>query len=263
MTLVSAGINDIRLVHADCERCPNKTGWSTVCEVNSSIKMLLVAWERDSQVALTHDMPPELQMSTELAQKTEDVSGLSRRDFFAQFKTGAKSFVAGAAASVTGVAAATTAEQTILPKVMTDGTLPHFIPHRRETLLNCLCCLGDPVAERINTRLWGQMTIDTDACNSCRMCATFCPTGAITKFDGSDGSIGVEHYSAHCVQCRLCEDVCTVDALKISSDVELHYFVEGKSKQFTMKPLTRRIGKPDSIYTTMYDLLGGGQIYER
>ena len=65
--------------------------------------------------------------------------------------------------------------------VMKDGTLPHFIPDRRERLLDALAQLGEPAGGKLATRLWGAVVIDGTKCVSCRMCATFCPTGAIAS----------------------------------------------------------------------------------
>ena len=64
--------------------------------------------------------------------------------------------------------------------VQADGTLPHFVPERRLRLFNSLKALGTPAAPTVTTRLWGQVTIDTELCRSCRMCTVFCPTGALT-----------------------------------------------------------------------------------
>ena len=64
--------------------------------------------------------------------------------------------------------------------VQADGTLPHFVPERRLRLFNSLKALGTPAAPTVTTRLWGQITIDTELCRSCRMCTVFCPTGALT-----------------------------------------------------------------------------------
>ena len=65
--------------------------------------------------------------------------------------------------------------------VQADGTLPHFVPERRLRLFNSLKALGTPAAPTVTTRLWGQVTIDTELCRSCRMCTVFCPTGALTE----------------------------------------------------------------------------------
>lgn len=93
-------------------------------------------------------------------------------------------------------------------KVGKDGTLPHFIPDRRERLLAALDSLGQPQDVLMDTRLWGHVIIDPEKCSSCQMCATFCPTGAIAKYAGEDGSIGVTHRPVDCVKCRCCTDIC-------------------------------------------------------
>jgi hypothetical protein len=87
-----------------------------------------------------------------------------------------KDALGGAAAQnaegVTGGPAHKTPAQTL--RVMADGTLPHFIPDRRERLLDALATIGEPEDVMINTRLWGHVIIDTEKCKSCRMCAVFC-----------------------------------------------------------------------------------------
>ena len=56
-------------------------------------------------------------------------------------------------------------------KVGKDGTLPHFIPDRRERLLAALDSLGQPQDVLMDTRLWGHVIIDPEKCSSCQMCA--------------------------------------------------------------------------------------------
>ncbi|MFR5091297.1 MAG: 4Fe-4S binding protein [Adlercreutzia equolifaciens] len=55
-------------------------------------------------------------------------------------------------------------------------------------MLDALAQLGEPEGDKLETRLWGAVVIDGTKCVSCRMCATFCPTGAIAKFDDADGT---------------------------------------------------------------------------
>ena len=104
-------------------------------------------------------------------------------------------------------------------KVGKDGTLPHFIPDRRERLLAALDSLGQPQDVLMDTRLWGHVIIDPEKCSSCQMCATFCPTGAIAKYADEDGSIGVTHRPVDCVKCRCCTDICPEGALELSDEV--------------------------------------------
>lgn len=125
--------------------------------------------------------------------------------------------------------------------VQADGTLPHFVPLRRHALLDALADLGNPVRPDLDTRLWGHVSIDMSACRSCKMCAVFCPTGALQKYVGEDGHGGVEHYPAECVHCGLCQDICPVQAITSSTAVPTSMLADGKTERYPM---------PDPAWTT-------------
>jgi Fe-S-cluster-containing hydrogenase component 2 len=265
VALIALGMPKIVLARADCATCPNKAGretWELVCK---TLDVLLTSWGQANPVRVVEGLPAEAQRSAKEAQpqSSSAVFGMSRRDFFTQIKTGALSVASDMASGTVLSETPAPNETATIHKVMKDGTLPHFIPSRRERLLDHLDRIGTPAEATIDTRLWGYARIDPELCNSCRMCATFCPTGAIYKFDDSDGTFGVEHYPADCVQCRLCQDICPTSALVISSEVALKQLVEGMIERHEMRPVKSEPGRPDSIYRAMYDLLGGGQIYER
>ena len=135
--------------------------------------------------------------------------------------------------------------------VQADGTLPHFVPERRLRLFNSLKALGTPAAPTVTTRLWGQITIDTELCRSCRMCTVFCPTGALTRFDAANDAFGVEHRSALCMQCRLCETICPEQAITVAEEVSADEFLSGKKFRFTMQPIGWNPGAEDSIASRM------------
>ena len=135
--------------------------------------------------------------------------------------------------------------------VQADGTLPHFVPERRLRLFNSLKALGTPAAPAVTTRLWGQVTIDTELCRSCRMCTVFCPTGALTRFDAANDAFGVEHRSALCMQCRLCETICPEQAITVAEEVSADEFLSGKKFRFTMQPIGWNPGAEDSIASRM------------
>ena len=135
--------------------------------------------------------------------------------------------------------------------VQSDGTLPHFVPERRLRLFNSLKALGPPAAPTVTTRLWGQVTIDTELCRSCRMCTVFCPTGALTRFDAANDAFGVEHRSALCMQCRLCETICPEQAITVAEEVSADEFLSGKKFRFTMQPIGWNPGAEDSIASRM------------
>ncbi len=147
--------------------------------------------------------------------------------------------------------------------VMRDGTLPHFVPDRRERLLDALAALGEPAASSIECRLAGAVVIDATRCDSCRMCATFCPTGAIRKFDDADGAIGVEHAPSDCVKCRSCQDVCRNDAITVIDTVPTRWLLGGETHRYTMTPRAVALtDNPHQILDTFRQTFNG-DIFER
>ena len=165
---------------------------------------------------------------------------------------------------------ATTTDQVDRPlkrlKVMADGTLPHFVPDRRERLLDALADLGEGPSDSqaiARTRLWGHVVIDTDKCTSCRMCATFCPTGAIVKFDAPDGTFGVDHYAADCVKCLCCQAICRTQAIVVEDVVPANVLVNAVPERHVMRPVRVPKGGVHSIMNSMRDLLGLPEVFER
>lgn len=147
--------------------------------------------------------------------------------------------------------------------VMRDGTLPHFVPDRRERLLDALAALGEPAASSVECRLAGAVVIDATRCDSCRMCATFCPTGAIRKFDDADGAIGVEHAPSDCVKCRSCQDVCRNDAITVIDTVPTRWLLGGETHRYTMTPRAVALtDNPHQILDTFRQTFNG-DIFER
>lgn len=146
---------------------------------------------------------------------------------------------------------------------MKDGTLPHFIPDRRERLLDALAQLGEPEGDKLETRLWGAVVIDGTKCVSCRMCATFCPTGAIAKFDDADGTLGVTHAPGDCVKCGSCRDVCPADAITLLDAVPASWLTGGNRHRYVMTPRPVSLtDNPHQILDT-FRLDFNGDIFER
>lgn len=147
--------------------------------------------------------------------------------------------------------------------VMKDGTLPHFLPDRRERLLDALARIGEPTEGKLESRLWGAVVIDGTKCVSCRMCATFCPTGAIAKFDEADGAMGVIHAPADCVKCGSCQDVCPADAITLLDAVPTTWLSDGSRHRYAMTPRpVSLVDNPHQILDT-FRLDFKGDIFER
>ncbi|MFR5092828.1 MAG: 4Fe-4S binding protein [Adlercreutzia equolifaciens] len=222
--LAVEGAREVVLIHGDCERCEHKRGRVCAEAVVETAEKLLEIWGSPMTVRFSGKLPAS-------AKKMADHDS-GRRAMLAE--SAALAARAGAVVAETAVAEvlgdAGNADAGAAPaadardvgrylKVMDDGTLPHFIPDRRERLLDSLAALGEPEDVMVDTRLWGHVIIDTDACTSCQMCAVFCPTGALAKFTDADGTFGVEHRPSDCVKCRNCEAICPEHAIEISEEI--------------------------------------------
>lgn len=258
VTLAAAGATRVSLVQGKCAECDHAVGFDTAKLVAKTATLLLDTWNNGMVVKVTEKLPSAVRAEGGLGYDA------GKREFF----TAAKGEAKEAAGATIDYAAKETlgieeAPEPKYQKVMADGTLPHFIPDRREQLLNGLAALGEPQDVMIDTRLWGHVIIDPEKCSSCRMCATFCPTGAIRKFDDEDGTMGIEHAPADCVKCRCCTDICPEGALTLSEEVFAVDLLSGATERYEMKPMKNPPNNPHQIWHTMRDLLGCDQIYER
>ena len=212
MRLFADGAQHIRLLHGACEGCPRENGFASVRLVRDTVDSLLETWGLTCEYDVQQVIPGTKVASADAAEPSACVIGGAR-----------------AASSIRKPA-----------HVQADGTLPHFVPLRRHALLDALADLGDPVRPSLDTRLWGHVSIDMSACRSCKMCAVFCPTGALQKYVGEDGHGGVEHYPAECVHCGLCQDICPAQAIESSTAVPTRMLM-GETERYPM---------PDPAWTT-------------
>ena len=302
--LAAWGAREVTLTCGACNACEHKPGRTVVEEVCESANTLLGLWDGTMHVELkevgpaaeptglpaqetradrtaTHGKIAQVdqQIQTACADRTATQSAIEQVNQLIQ-SAGAGKVVEHDTATRDGdrpnlsteasddKAAAT--DQVDRPlkrlKVMADGTLPHFVPDRRERLLDALADLGEgPMNSQAmaRTRLWGHVVIDTDKCTSCRMCATFCPTGAIVKFDAPDGTFGIDHYAADCVKCLCCQTICRSQAIAVEDAVPANALVNAVPERHAMRPVRVPKGGAHSIVNSMRDLLGLPEVFER
>lgn len=257
--LAAAGVRRVQLACGSCARCAQEHGAATARLVASTSNALLEAWGSDARVEVVEGVPASARAEGVAA----DEAAAAMAAYFVE-RCGnepvAASPVDPAAVAAPDPAAAVHAA---LPRVMKDGTLPHFVPDRREALLDHLAQLGQPVRPSVATRLWGCVVIDGLACSSCRMCATFCPTGAIRKFDRDDGTLGVDHVPGDCVKCGSCRDVCPEGAIRLLDEVRPAYLLDGAVHRYVMTPRPVELGTAQQMVDTMRLRMQGSDIFER
>ncbi len=259
VALAITGSTKVSLVHGACETCEHAKGGTLAREVCDCANLLLETWNQEPKIRLTGKLPTV----TKLEDQGFDAG---RRNFFAAVQQDAKTVATATAEYAATEALGGGEEEEELPrfaKVQADGTLPHHVPGRRRLLWKGLQKLGKPQDVMIDTRLWGHVIIDTEKCNACRMCATFCPTGALSKFDLADGKMGIDHHPLACVKCHCCEDLCMTGAISISEEVFATDIATNAYERYEMTPQAISQADPHKMMKTMKDLLGCDQVYER
>lgn len=246
---------DATLVCGSCEACPHAPGGALVRDVVEGANNLLEAFGSDMRIDLVEQLPSHaLAPGAFGAVRCGDGQRVGRRDFFRSAKEASTRAAGAAVADELGIA-----EPEPVPaayrKVGADGTLSQFVPTRRVRLYNYLQHVGEPVADEVETRVIGAVSIDAEKCSSCRMCAVFCPTGAIKKLD-EGGVFGVVHRPSACMQCRLCEHICPEQAIAVSGRVPIKQFMGKEAVCFAMKRPTWTPNKPSSMYDKLHATLG-------
>lgn len=252
--LAAAGARSISLLCGNCGMCAQKHGRATAQLVCETSNVLLGAWGSDAKVELVDETPGYLVADGSSADACKDAIA----SYF-QEERGASLVFAEEPVQEDGDQEA---EEAPVLRVMRDGTLPHFVPDRRERLLDNLAMIGQPGNTTVNTRLWGYVVIDGTKCSSCRMCATFCPTAAIRKFDEEDGTFGVDHSPIDCVKCGSCRDICPENAIRLIDDVKSSFLMNGQLHHYVMRPRAVKLNDPQQIFNTMRQHIDGN-MYER
>ena len=213
----------IVLVHGACEECERLTGAETACRVAEHVRGLLACWEHDVRLKVSGKFPGKVRMAD------EERFDPSRRAFFAEVRDRARD------AASTSVRVATKDmfegdEEPVpaKPHVNRFGVLPPGTSGKREYLLAAVDALGAPTCDFIDSPLWARVEIDTEQCVSCRMCATFCPTGSLFKFHTKKGLVGVKQNVRMCVNCGCCRDICPTQALSLREGITSGQLCDGQ-----------------------------------
>lgn len=156
------------------------------------------------------------------------------------------------------------------------GMLPHALPQERAELLEAMAALepgtgagrdagpfagsaaadpGAPSLPPLPGEMFRSVSVDTDACISCRRCAAFCPTGALFPFHTKKGLIGIKQDVGACTACGLCEDICPKGALRLVPDVAAAQALGRDVRRIVMDPPAFEAGSPHAMGQAMRRLV--------
>lgn len=241
MGLAAQGASRIVLVDGTCKTCKYRACNPGIEETVNSTNGLLEAEGISLRVERMSAFPEQLRV-----EETTGLFGVSRRGFFTQAKDVAKDAAEKAAVTALKKELAEKAPSLRDRLKMSDkGSLPQFIATRRMQVLDAMDTIGEPLAAEIETRLWGNVVIDTEKCTSCFMCTTFCPTGALKKseVETEDGKTRfIEFSTADCVQCRMCEDICLKSCITVERVVSVEELFDFEPRLIELPEPPKRAG---------------------
>ena len=249
--LAVEGVRRIRLACGDCSRCEQEHGVATARLVAATSNALFEAWGSDARVQVVEGVPAGA--CAECVDADEAAAAVAA--YFAERRGNERMAVSPAVPGACGPRCASACYE--------GRHVASFRSRSARALLDNLAQLGQPVLPSVATRLWGCVVIDGRACSSCRMCAAFCPTGAIRKFDNDDGTLGVYHYPGECVKCGSCRDVCPENAIELLDEVRPAYLLEGAVHRYAMAPRPVELGTAQQMVDTMRLRMRGSDIFER
>ena len=222
VSAAAAGAQTVLLVDGNCSTCKFRATEPLIEDVVSCSQAFLDAAE-SSAIVERDCVIPEDALLTEDEEANQ--TGSSRRNFLsdavAQARDITKSATEAALAQELGnKGAASTIEFGHNP--CEEGAFPTFTMPRRDALVNALFELGIPDSATIESLSFGNVSIVTDVCNGCGVCAFFCPTGALRRDKPEESrtkSRFLEFNASECVQCGLCVNVCWKRACQLSPSV--------------------------------------------
>ena len=248
--LKAAGAKKIRLVTGDCGNCEHARGCEVAHDVVTTANRLLEAWSAGDCASISSKFPICCRLEQGGAAYDRE-----RREFFQSVRDEAKDAVHDTVDYGIDAFFGKGKSGQHYQHVGADGTMEHKAPRRRELLLDALKSLGEPEDVLMETRLWGHVIIDANICDGCRMCAVFCPTGALGKLIRDGADCGLVHSPGMCVKCRTCETVCPHGALSLSNEVFAVDLHAGVVETFPMEDVVSAKSAPNAIRNAMSTLI--------
>ena len=269
--LAAAGAKTIRLSCGNCTSCEHVAGRRAAEAAIADANAVFAAWGVSAQATIAPKLPPACRAAGGRAYDPE------RRAFLRTAGEGVRDAAHDAGELAIDHAFDRAADtQHARRAVMQNGALPRFLPTHRSVLLDALERLGSPSNVMISTGLWAHVVLDETRCTGCGMCATFCPTGALTRRNSEAGNPSrtsgtwladrnaaktgfadatLIHAPGLCLQCRTCEQLCPEHAIELSESVFAVDICVGAVDEHSLRDAHRSKGGPDAIRNSMAKLI--------
>lgn len=242
LDIAAADVADIALVDGCCETCKYGKANDAINTTVHEAEKLIECVDGSVKITRSSEFPPHLAGTFKRNVRGSDRRGLMRQtgQYFAT--------VAGKVADKTvqeklgiGSDANQPFDLKSRLKVGLGGKMPTFVPEANMQLLDNMLALSQrggsldsdssvntatsPVhADTLETRRFGNVSINPDECSGCGMCVLFCPTAALkyAQYDEPDDPDMryLEFQVADCTQCNMCKDVCLRGCIDVSGEVD-------------------------------------------
>lgn len=214
-----------------CAECPIGRAQPAIVQTAATTNCLLQAFGRQPAIRTHRSHGDELQDEPSPRPVISgDQPELSRRGFFSALGQLTRRTAATVIAESTStVLSPGRSSPTSSGPVPVDQRLPHRIPASRGRLFRQLKRLGVPVDELVEVAdiPFAEVIVDGEACSACRLCARFCPTGALS-FVADDESFVLYFKPAICIDCGICAVACPEDAVSFGPRLAAAALIENE-----------------------------------
>lgn len=190
---ISLGARKIFYDISGCAVCDSEVQKCLDLELRRA-RNLITAWHLPGEIITTDSLP------TEIISATSNSLQFSRRGFFEylgrQARTATRDII-----------------ESYLNNLGSNATIQ--LPEDRLYLMDAFQRLGWIPVEKFSTGdlPWLDMVIKNGRCSTCHVCSTFCPTGAIKRFE-VNGKTEIRFLAARCVACGFCIAACPTHSLQ-------------------------------------------------
>lgn len=241
------------LSHGPCGTCGKCAGNERAIRTADSASSLLHAWGQEMVVRVADALPSK-------TRKSDCGFDANRRLFFEEMRDSAKSVAkVSLECALDDATGPSGSEPSLRVHVNRYGVLPRTASPRRNRLLTALGALSASAVtasqdrsdgglsedvdvehdapkdgELVGCGIWARVEIALDACNGCRMCAVFCPTGALFPFHTKKGLVGVKQDVRQCAACGCCQNICPTKALTLLPGARRQDIDHGAIRRFVL-----------------------------